>query len=111
MSYDKPIQRIATGGGLLIVLSAIAVAQTPAPRSDTRSYEVRTLLEDDRQGHAAARVQCSSDRRPTRNPSEKGAHELRPRLVIYRWGDKLYTMDDVGRNSPVNYEDQFILDP
>jgi hypothetical protein len=44
MSYDKPIQRIATGGGLLIVLSAIAVAQTPAPRSDTRSYEMRTLL-------------------------------------------------------------------
>jgi hypothetical protein len=53
MSYDKPIQRIATGGGLLIVLSAIAVAQTPAPRSDTRSYEMGTLLEDDRQGHAA----------------------------------------------------------
>ena len=31
----------------LIVLSAIAVAQTPAPRSDTRSYEMRTLLEDE----------------------------------------------------------------
>jgi hypothetical protein len=40
-----------------------------------------------------ARVQYSSDRRPTRNRSEKGAHELRPRLVIYRWGDKLYTME------------------
>jgi hypothetical protein len=45
MSYDKPIQRIATGGGLLSGLSAIAVAQTPAPRSDTRSYEMGTLLE------------------------------------------------------------------
>jgi len=32
MSYDKPIQRIATGGGLLIVLSAIAVAHTSAAK-------------------------------------------------------------------------------
>ena len=41
----------------------------------------------------------------------KGTRELRPPVVIHRWGDKLYMMEDVGRNAPVNYEDQFILDP
>ena len=41
----------------------------------------------------------------------KGTHELRPPVVIHRWGDKLYMMEEVGRNAPVNYEDQFVLDP
>jgi hypothetical protein len=42
---------------------------------------------------------------------KKGARELRRRVVIYRWADKLYMMENIGRNAAVNYEDQFILDP
>jgi hypothetical protein len=42
---------------------------------------------------------------------KKGARELRPRIVVYRWAGRLYMMENIGRNAAVNYEDQFILDP
>ena len=72
---------------------------------------MRTLLEDEGKDMRlrGSNVRVTAAQHET--ALNKGARELRPRLVIYRWGDKLYTMDDVGPNSPVNYEDQFILDP
>jgi hypothetical protein len=105
---------LAAPAGLVIILPAIANAQTPSPPSDMKSYAIGAL--NDGEAYLVGKdmklqksnVKITAAQHKT--ALSKGARAIRPRVVIYRWVDKLYMLDNVGRRSP-DYEDQFILDP
>jgi len=111
-----PNRHLLTAGiGFVFVLTSVALAQTPAPPRDKKSDEIGTLLDGeaymfgkDMHLHKSTVKMTDAQRRAA---LKKGARELRSRVVIYRWSDKLYMMENIGRNASVNYEDQFILDP
>jgi hypothetical protein len=111
-----PNRHLLTPGiGFAIVLSSVAHAQIAAPPGDKKSDEIGTLLDGedymigkDMQLHKSNVKMTDGQHQAA---LKKGARELRRRVVIYRWADKLYMMENIGRNAAVNYEDQFILDP
>jgi hypothetical protein len=106
---------LTPGIGFAIVLSSVAHAQIAAPPGDKKSDEIGTLLDGEAYMFGKDMQLHKSNVKMTNGQHQaalkKGARELRPRVVIYRWADKLYMMENIGRNAAVNYEDQFILDP
>lgn len=111
-----PNRHLLTPGiGFAIVLSSVAHAQIAAPPGDKKSDEIGTLLDGEAYMFGKDMQLHKSNVKMTVGQHQaalkKGARELRPRVVIYRWADKLYMMENIGRNAAVNYEDQFILDP
>ena len=111
-----PNRHLLTPGiGFAIVLSLVAHAQIAAPPGDKKSDEIGTLLDGEAYMFGKDMQLYKSNVKMTDGQHQaalkKGARELRSRVVVYRWSDKLYMMENIGRNAAVNYDDQFILDP
>ena len=86
---------LATATGLVIGLSTVAIAQTPAPKSNAKSQEVTTVGEGEAvmigpKGQRLHKSHVKVSAAQHEAAMKKGAREVKPGTVIYKQGGKLY---------------------
>ena len=87
---------LATATGLVIGLSTVAMAQTPAAK---KSQEVTTMGEGEAvmigpKGQRLHKSKVKVSAAQHEAAMKKGAREIKPGAIIYKQGGKLYMMED-----------------
>ena len=107
---------LATATGLVIGLSTVAIAQTPAPKSNAKSQEVTTVGEGEAVmiGPKGQRLHKSHVKVTTAQHEaalKKGAREVRPGTVIYHQNGKLYMLEDsANEKASQHFQSNFDID-
>jgi hypothetical protein len=107
---------LASSAGLVIGLSTVAMAQTPAPKGNAKSQEAATIGEGEAVmiGPKAQRLHKSKVKVSAAQHEaamKKGAREVKPGAVIYKQGGKLYLMEDsANEKASSHFQSNFDID-
>jgi hypothetical protein len=107
---------LATATGLVIGLSTVAIAQTPAAKGNAKSQEVTTMGEGEAVmiGPKAQRLHKSKVKVSAAQHEaamKKGAREVKPGAVLYKQGGKLYLMEDsANEKASSHFQSNFDVD-
>jgi hypothetical protein len=109
---------LASGAGLVIGLSTVAIAQTPPPgaKGNAKSYEAGTIGEGQiymigPRGQRLHKSRATVTAAQHEAAMKKGAREVRPGTVVYRQGGKLYLYEgSANERASQQFQNQFDVD-
>jgi hypothetical protein len=105
---------LASGAGLVIALSTVAVAQTP--KGNAKSQEVATVGEGEAvmigpKGQRLHKSKVKVSAAQHEAAMKKGAREVKPGTVLYKQGGKLYLMEDsANEKASTHFQSNFDID-
>jgi hypothetical protein len=107
---------LASGAGLVIGLSTVAVAQTPPAKGNAKSQEVTTVGEGEAvmigpRGQRLHKSKVKVSAAQHEAAMKKGAREVKPGAVLYKQGGKLYLMEDsANEKASSHFQSNFDID-
>ena len=107
---------LATATGLVIGLSTVAMAQTPAPKGNAKSSEAATIGEGEAvmigpKGQRLHKSKVKVSAAQHEAAMKKGAREVRPGTVLYKQGGKLYMIEDkANEKASQSFQSNFDID-
>jgi hypothetical protein len=107
---------LASGAGLVIGLSTVAVAQTPPAKGNAKSQEVTTVGEGEAvmigpRGQRLHKSKVKVSAAQHEAAMKKGAREVKPGAVLYKQGGKLYMMEDsANEKASSHFQSNFDVD-
>jgi hypothetical protein len=107
---------LATATGLVIGLSTVAMAQTPAQKGNAKSSEAATIGEGEAvmigpKGQRLHKSKAKVSAAQHEAAMKKGAHEVKPGTVIYKQGGKLYmSQPAANEKASSGFESNFDVD-
>jgi hypothetical protein len=107
---------LSTGAGLVIGMSTVAVAQTPASKGNKKSAEAGTIGEGEAYmiGPKGERLHKSHVKVTATHHEaamKRGAREVKPGTVLYKQDGKLYMLEDrANERASQNFQDHFDID-